>query len=182
MEPFRLRLKIGDHEFEAQGDQETVERQFAAWREMIASLPSPPPVPVPVGVAVPVGLQAPAAQSAPSPAAEAVNYDKVFRKDKRDVVSLTVLPQGDRALSDGGLLILMGRKHYLDEDLVGGAWLLDGLRDSGMPIGRVDRVFGDYYPNLVTTVGTHRATRYRLTNLGMSKAVELAKGLERMVV
>ena len=32
MEPFRLKLKVGPHEFEAEGEQESVERQFALWR------------------------------------------------------------------------------------------------------------------------------------------------------
>ena len=36
MEPFRLKMKIGAHEFEAEGEQETVERQFALWRELLA--------------------------------------------------------------------------------------------------------------------------------------------------
>ena len=181
MEPFKLRFKIGQHEFEAEGDKETVERQLAVWRDLITQLPSPPP---PAG-----GLTPPAPNSAtgaapaapPPPASDSVDYDKLFRQDRRGVVSLTVLPQGDRALPSAGLLVMLGRKHYVDEDLVGGAWLLDGLRQSGMAAERADRVFDDYYPQFVTTVGAHRAIRYRLTNLGMARALELAKELEGMV-
>ena len=48
MEPFRLKLKVGPHEFEAEGDQEMVERQLSVWRELIewtwpANLVTPTP-------------------------------------------------------------------------------------------------------------------------------------------
>src|SRR5262245_54066226 len=51
METQRLRVKIGPHEFEAEGPPDTVSKQYADWREMIASLPAattqsaPPAIP-----------------------------------------------------------------------------------------------------------------------------------------
>src|SRR5437870_4412890 len=96
MEPFRLKLKVGPHEFEAEGDQETVERQLAVWRELIASpssaptLPSPPPQVPPVGPGAVVDSAA--VTNGPDLRAE---YAKLFKHDGR-VVSLTVLPNGNQ--------------------------------------------------------------------------------------
>jgi hypothetical protein len=177
MEPFRLHIKIGEHEFDAQGEQEAVERQFATWRELISQLPSPPPGPAQHAVESP--LPSP---TGPGSVGDFVEYDKVFHQDQR-VVSLTALPRGDHAEADAALLILLGRKHYLNEDLVGGAWVLDGLERSGIPVrvGRVDRLFGDYIDQLVLRSGKGRAVRYRLTNQGLVRAKEMARELAKAV-
>src|SRR4051812_30769994 len=102
METFRLKLKVGPHEFEAEGDQETVERQLAVWRELIASSPtsihagaSPPPPPPP-GAGQFGGLETPLFSPPKPPPADEVEerreYAKIFKHEGR-VVSLTVHPQ-----------------------------------------------------------------------------------------
>jgi len=153
------------HEFSAEGEREAVERQVDEWRKMIASiptLPSPPPAPPqsegssqanpPMGVL---------------PSEDFTEYDRVFRHDDK-VVSLTVLPRGDAREADAALLIMLGRKHYKGEDLVGGTRLLEGLEISGLQVLRADRVFGAYMGTHVTRVGKNRAVKYRLTNQGMA--------------
>jgi hypothetical protein len=179
MEPFRLRLKIGPHEFEAEGDQETVERQFALWRELVSSpaastptLPSPPPPAT--------GATTPAPTPPVEPEGPVVPFDRLFRHDG-EIVSLSALPNGARREADAALLLLLARKHYLAEELVTGGRLRQGLADSGIPVERVDRVWDDYMEIYVTRSGQNRAVRYRLTNPGRSKAVELARGLADMV-
>jgi hypothetical protein len=168
MEPFKLRVKIGPHEFEAVGDQESVERQFERWRELVAALPAipselPSPPPGEGGSELPPG-----------------EFDKVFRRDG-EVISLSVLPTGDRAEADAALLLLLGQRQYVSTDLVTGGRLLQGLERSGLTVGRADRVFGDYIPRFVIRSGQHRAVRYRLTNLGLTRAQELMEELLRMV-
>ena len=39
MDAYRLKIRIGEHEFEAEGPQEAVERQFEAFKELITFLP-----------------------------------------------------------------------------------------------------------------------------------------------
>ena len=37
--PLRLKMKVGDHEFEAEGPAEIVQAQLALFKEMIAAVP-----------------------------------------------------------------------------------------------------------------------------------------------
>src|SRR5690349_11118313 len=179
MEQFRLKLKVGPHEFEAEGDQESVERQLAIWRDLIASTPtasSPPPAPAP-------------SSSTPTPASPAVSggssvsqqeremYGKIFRVESDGHLTLSVLPTGATKEADAALLLLLGQRIYNNEELVTGNPLMVGLARSGMPVPRVDRVFGDYMDQYVIRVGTHRAVRYRLTGIGWNKVREMANEL-----
>jgi hypothetical protein len=175
MEPFKLRMKIGQHEFEAEGDQESVERQFTTWRDLIAAsgssspqtLGSPPP-----------GEEGP---PVPPPAPRQLPYDRIFRKDG-EVVSLTILPPaGEEQVPRAALLILLGRREYAQEDLVTGGRLLQGLGQSGLDVDRADRMFGEFMPQYVIRSGQHRAVRYRLTNPGLTRARQIAEELLAMV-
>jgi hypothetical protein len=179
MEPFRLRLKIGPHEFEAEGDQDTVERQFALWRELVSSpaaspptLPSPPPPPPEASTAAPAPLVASEGQAVP--------FDKLFRHDG-ELVSLSALPNGDHREPDAALLLLLARRHYLAEELVTGGRLRQGLMESGINVDRVDRMLEEYMNNYVIRSGQNRAVRYRLTNPGRTRAMELARTLADVV-
>ncbi len=173
MEPFRLRMKIGVHEFEAEGEQEGVERQFALWRELIASTPqtsaSSPPLNPPLG-----GGEPPGALNA-----GAGEFDKIFHRTGK-LISLTVLPGPDRA-ADAALLLLLGHRLYNQVDQVGGTALLSGLKQSGYDTARVDRVLDRHVPELVLRTGVRRAVKYRLNNPGLNRATELARELVTMV-
>lgn len=194
MEPFRLRLKVGAHEFEAEGDQESIERQLAIWRDLIAAspapspplLPSPPPesgggAPPPAVIVTP-GTGAVAATGFPPTVVIGgrEDADRVFRHDGR-IVSLSAIPQNGQRESDAALLLLWGQKLYNDEDLVTGNQILEGLARSGIRAPRADRVFGEHMDQNVIRVGAHRAVRYRLTNPGMARAKELIAELLTMV-
>lgn len=170
MEPFRIHLKVGPHEFEAQGEQEAVERQAALWRELITShLASPPPpahgTPSPGNPAAPGRFQ---------------DYDRIFRHEGR-VVSLSVLPQGESVGPNAALLVLLGRKYYEKEDLVGGAAVLEGLSRSGIEVERADRAFDTHIPGNVLRTGRNRGVKYRLTNVGATRAEEIARELAAVV-
>jgi hypothetical protein len=189
MEPFRLRMKIGAHEFEAEGDQETVERQFALWRELLTITPtsaSPPPPTVPQQASGMAGVGAEslngvsAAATTPIEVGSAIppGYSKIFSQDGA-LLSLTVLPGEDR-VGDAGLLLLLGHREFNKLDQVGGGVLLEGLQRSGYRIDRVDRVY-DRSPDLVMRTGAKRGVKYRLNNPGLARARELAKELIGMV-
>src|SRR2546430_5384640 len=134
MEPFRLKLKVGLHEFEAEGDQETVERQLAIWRELIATPGmSASPLPREGG---PVG-------PATAPNEPTAKYAKIFRHQGR-VVSLSVQPNGDRRNADAALLVILGQRLYNGTDLVSGGQIIDGLDQSGITgVERANVTLGD---------------------------------------
>lgn len=176
MEPFRLKLKVGQHEFEAEGDQESVERQLDVWRELIGSplanvvtLASPPPAP-PANV--------PAAPTPPVDSRE--EYGRLFKHDGR-IVSLTVLPTGEQREADALLLLMLGQKVFNDSDLVGGSALNEGMSISGMSVDRIDRGWGSHLESNVIRTGVRRGVKYRLTHPGLAKAKEIAKDLLAMV-
>lgn len=184
MEPFRLKLKVGPHEFEAEGARETVAEQLAIWRELIASpnaMASPPPAPqaVPPAESVPT---APLGQPITNGDISRAEFDKLFQHDGR-LVYLTALPLGERREADAALLLLLGQRLYNSTDLVTGGQLLDGLQRSGLgKPGRADLTLKDYIEQQhVIRSGAHRGVKYRLTPPGVVRAKEIAKELLKMV-
>jgi len=179
MEPFRLKLKVGQHEFEAEGEQESVERQFAMWRDLIASPSAQPPASAPPPAPA---ITTPAVDSPPLGvvADPRTEFDKIFRHEGR-IVSLTIIPNGPQKMADAALLMLLGQQIYNGDDLVTGGQVLDGLKRSGISVERADRVFGEHMDQNVIRIGAHRGVKYRMTNPGVARAKELARGLVAMV-
>ena len=165
MDAAKVKIKIGPHEFEAEGTQEMVQAQFDAFRQMISTLPAP--------------VTTAAADSATVSAATTdgggnVVLAKIMTVEDR-IVSLTV--RGD-SLEDEIALVLLGQKLMRSNDSVTGGEIMDGLRLTGRTVNRIDYQMdkmtdgGD-----VITIGVGRARRYRLTNKGSAKAQELARTL-----
>src|SRR5215510_12118712 len=98
METTRLKLKIGEHEFEADGPAEIVQAQFMAWRELISGLPA----------VIAKTEQASGDEKAQDPPAprNGPAFDKIMKQDGR-FVSLTA--RGD-SLEDELILLLLGQK------------------------------------------------------------------------
>ena len=188
MEPFHLRMKVGAHEFEAEGEQESVERQFAAWREMIASAPapsasSPPPPLVPSPQESDGGGQVPLPLNNSGTSGVRVDpsgFEKIIRREGKNL-SLSVLPNGENRVADAALVLMIAHKAYNSLDQVGGMALLEGLKQSGYPIDRVDRVLERHIPDLILRSGVRRAVKYRLNNRGLNRAINLARELMDMV-
>jgi hypothetical protein len=172
METYKLKIKIGEHEFEAEGATEVVRQQFEAFKELIASLPQVS--------AVNKGLASAQSQVDNTGTADtsAFALDKITRVEGR-YVSLTVRPS---TVEDALMVMLLGQRTFRGNDSVTGSELLDGLRQSGITVTRIDwrleRLAGD---GLIIKIGAGRASRYRLTNQGMNKAQELARDLIALV-
>lgn len=164
METMQLRLNVGEHEFEADGPAEIVQAQFAAWRALIAPVPAPAAAPPAQAPAAPPTEQ-PDLHSGPA-------FNKIMRQHGR-VVSLTA--RGD-SLKDELRLLLLGQKHLRGNVVVSGAELVEGLRQTGRTVTRIDYELdkmsdaGD-----VIVTGHGRGRRYRLTNTGLAKAQDLAR-------
>jgi hypothetical protein len=166
MDLAKLKVKIGEHEFEAEGPTDIVQAQFAAFRELVSNLPARPPENQ-------VNKAAPNATKSGE-----LMLDKIMKHDDR-IVSLTA--RGE-SLDHEIMLVLLGQKVLRSNDSVTGAEIADGLRQTGRTINRIDYQLdkmtqvGD-----VITIGMHRARRYRLSNQGFAKAQELAMALVEKV-
>jgi hypothetical protein len=175
---YRLKIKVGPHEFEAEGAPEDVRDQFQAFKEMISTMPSSV-MPNTYAAAVPEQIKADPTPERSDVAINEVSLAKIMRSDGR-TVSLTVRP---KSLDDGILLILYGQKVLRQSDSVTGGEVLDGLKSTGgLVFGRIDRVMekigkdGD-----IIITGENRGKRYRMTNAGVSKARQLASDLLAIV-
>jgi hypothetical protein len=163
MDPYRLKLKVGEHEFEAEGPVEAVQSQFETWKELIASAHRQKD-----------DTPARNAQQGESeqPQGLPLQMDKIFRAEGR-VVSLTALPSNEQ---EAALLILLGQRHYRSNDSVTGSEVMDGLQLSGYRLGRVDRMLDRLAADgVVIRTGQHRGTRYRLSNTGLASAQSIAR-------
>lgn len=172
LEPYRLKIKVGPHEFEAEGDSQVVHEQFQAFKELIASMPSiEPPQTHNEPPSSPPAAQAPPPNRDMPPVDELI--DHITRLDNR-IVSMTVRPT---SAENGVLLILYGQKLLRSNDSVTGGEVMDGLTATGgLSVQRADRLLeklardGD-----VIVFGERRSKRYRLTNSGLNKAREIAR-------
>lgn len=166
MEVQRLRVKVGDHEFEAEGAADVVQAQFEAFRDLVVNAPSAKSAKPPPDVGSTGGST--------DGDSDALKLDSITNVNDR-VVSLTA--RGD-TLEEEIMLLLLGQKMLRSNDSVSGAEIIDGLRQTGRTVKRVDyqldkmKVTGD-----AITTGRGRARRYRLTNQGRSKAIEIARAL-----
>ncbi|MDE3163414.1 MAG: hypothetical protein KGL64_09155 [Acidobacteriota bacterium] len=171
METSKIRMKIGDHEFEAEGPIESVQEQLAAFKELVGLIPTEPS-----GSSANVTRyqqQEPdidvVATSSGNP-----NLERIMRVSGR-VVSLTAIPQ---SIEDAALLIMLGHQLQRNNESVTGQEIGDGLAQSGRGVDRVDRIMvKPLRDGLALKSGVKRSTRYRLTNQGYQKAMSIAKDL-----
>jgi hypothetical protein len=172
MGSYRLKIKVGDHEFDADGPVDVVQAQFEAFKSLIATLPPS------TAANKQVATTQKEADNSASANESALALDKIARVEDR-VVSLTARPE---TLEDSLLLLLLGQRTFRANDAVTGGEVLSGLRQSGITVGRVDwrldKLAGD---GQIIKIGYGRASRYRLTNQGMNKAQGIARNLIAMV-
>lgn len=170
----RIKIKIGQHEFEAEGPSDVVSEQFKIFNELVASFPSTP-------AAQPQNdthkLDEPATIQPGRPDLPSIDaaLGKIMKLDNR-IVSLTVRAE---TVEDAVLLLLYGQKMMRESDSVTGGEVLDGLKATGgTSVSRVDRVLekmgrdGD-----VIVIGERRGKRYRLTNAGLTRGRQIATSL-----
>lgn len=172
----KLKIKFGDHEFEAEGPSELVQSQFELFRKLVESAPPPVATPPLVGGAP----MPPTQEVAPitGKMAGELMLGRIMRHEGR-VVSLTARGSG---LEDEILLILLGQRNLRSNDSVSGAEIMDGLRLTGRTVNRIDyQIDKMTQAGDVITVGNGRARRYRMTNQGLAKAQELAMDLIQTV-
>jgi hypothetical protein len=155
----KLKIRTGPHEFEAEGDGETVMEQFRMFREMIAA------------DAAPAAAVTPAAQ--PSQAAAPLPLNRLFRVGAR-IVALSVSAKPDDAV----LMLILGQKHFLKNENVSGAEIMEGLRQSAIRLPRADLILARHADQgIIVMTGRRRMRRYRLSAAGLERAQHIARTL-----
>jgi hypothetical protein len=178
--PSRVKMKIGEHEIEAEGSPDMVREQFQAWQELV-KLAYATPIPQVVPVAqtaenLSAGLPT---KSDALPSNVDAELTKIMRIDNR-AISLTARTTN---VHDAMLIMLYGQKILRNNDSVTGAELISGLNSTGgFAVDRLDRVLNKLsVDGDVMTFGERRGKKYRLTNSGTAKARAIASDLIAMV-
>lgn len=168
METSKIKMKVGIHEIEAEGPTEFVKDQLEAFKELIRSVPAIN------SATTSVNFEQGTKNEKDTNTGPHVDLEKILQVNGR-IVSLTALPT---SVEDAALLIMLGHKDLRNNISVTGQEIGDGLAQSGRPVPRVDRILESAISEAaVLKTGIKRATRYRLTNQGLVKALGLARDL-----
>lgn len=185
MDTAKLRVKVGPHEFEAEGPAEQVASLYATWKELIASQPQE---------ATPAARMVLTPQFKPVIPADRVVEVKtkdgytgpldIFElDDSRDLVKLLVHPPaGDSRDADAILLTLYGYRRVAADGQgvarVPVTKLKQSLDISGLGIPRVDRSAKPYLDaRYILKSGRAKGGVYELTVTGLTRAEELTNRL-----
>jgi len=161
----KIHVKIGDHEFTAEGDEPTVQVWYKDFLDRLKSAPvkrqDSPEQP---------------SQSRTDDTQEAALRERVFKDEKGSVLSLKALPKGDKGSADALLLLLYGHLVQRGEDGITAIQLKRSADKSGVTFARVERVFKlAGYEGLISQSGKKAGSRYALKNPGITKAKELLR-------
>jgi hypothetical protein len=173
METSKIRIKIGDSEFEAEGPEDLVRVQFDEFMSVMKAHPPSPAPPL-----LPQALPDPTAALAVAIPAPEVSPDwlsRVFQVRNR-TVTLLALPKSETAIKDAMLMLIYGFEKLLGTGAVTGVALAEAARQSGVQIDRVDRVMKGLGA-WINAGGARRGRRYSLNNPGRKKAEDLIIGL-----
>jgi hypothetical protein len=185
--PYKLRVKVGHSEFEAEGPEDAVREQFRLFLDAMNA--APPPLPdsprlpaasppsddrfAPTPPPVPLAL-GPAAGPPPTGGIDADLLSRAFANHAKNGVSLRVLPSTQERAGDALLMLLYGFRTLKQQDDVSALILMDAAKQSGLQLERVDRTLARI-SQYVLRGGHHRGTRYGLTNPGVLRAETLLR-------
>lgn len=165
----KLRVKIGPHEFEAEGPHHVVATHFETWKQLIAARP------------LSEGATAPPRAAAGTPAAGDLAGRDIFAADSaRQLITLQVSPGGKTPYADAALLILYGYRQSFDQDGRGmlATRLKAAMAASGHGRARVDRTLARHLAaRLVRRTGRRKGSTYELTPTGYQRAEGMARAL-----
>jgi hypothetical protein len=167
---YRLKIKIGEHEFDAEGPADIVREQFEAFKELVAV--SPPKTQNP-GTETDKSVILPTLSQ--DMAFDDASLGKIMKKEGR-IVSLTIRP---RTIEEALLLTILGQRYLRGMEVTTGAEVMGGITATGgIAVTRIDRLLeklgrdGD-----LIVMGERRGKRYRFTNTGLTKAQKIASEL-----
>jgi len=162
IEVVKLRMKIGVHEFEAEGPRDLVTAQLETWKQL-------------------AGLDAAGTADGRTAAADPALRALFTADAEQKLIRLRVSPGGQRRNADAALLILYGYHTWFaatDDEEVPATRLKAALAASGHRPKRLDRVLAPHLAaGLVLKGGRHRHETYALTMPGRQHAAALARRL-----
>ena len=183
MDVFKLRLKIGINEFEAEGSQEYVQNERQVFLESItANEQEEEPDPEERGSNAAAGGNG-SGQTPPTPPKDSVmsqtDMARLAHQDKsdKDLIVLTALPQdGESQKQDALVLLLLAHRVIRNVENVKATDALNGMKQSGIAVSEISGLV-DKIPTLVLKTGVRKGTKYRLSTHGVQKAAAVAAAL-----
>jgi hypothetical protein len=171
MAEYKIRVKVGANEFDAEGPKEFVEDLFKKFEALVAGKTTPALPVMKTGAATETNLSHSVDMLTESPLAKAFNLEG-------NRISLIGRFDGEDRELDAALLVLLGHKELKGVDAVSADELLYGLQQTGYTVERADRLMKrGKSRGLLNFHGIRRGTKYRLTVPGITKARELGKEL-----
>lgn len=186
MEQYRLRVRVGSTEFEAEGHEDIVHRDYEAWKELLDQVPAAVVTEAPAGIDLPRSVTPPPSSigNGKGESLEVEQLQALFSHDTaRGTVSLKYLPQGNDREATAMLLLLLGYSRFSGTNEVAVTQLKTALVQSGLNVERIDRDAAAplIKEQLVLKGGKAKGGRYKLTNTGMARAeAEARKLLEQI--
>jgi hypothetical protein len=164
----KIRIKIGDNEFDAEGQPDAIQAQMANFMRLMGH---EEPAAVHTAEMLQESPPLPAASEPPPPVmSELLHVDG-------SIVSLSAL---SGSLEKDVLVLMLGQQQLRNNNAIGGTEIMAGLRASGHHIDRADHILNRYVRigDIVVT-GKRRRRRYRLTTDGVAKALKIAMALQQ---
>lgn len=168
----KVRIKIGDAEFEAEGSEESVKLQFDSFLAALSARGTTTPQVQADRKTAGNGFELP---PPPSSGLEKAQLDRAF-SIKDNVVSLRVLPQTQTREADTLLMLVYGFAAIKSQDMVLGTQLIKAARVSGLNLDRIDRAIGRHDQYLLKG-GARKGMKYGLNNPGRAAAEEMIRQL-----
>jgi hypothetical protein len=152
----KLRIKTGEHEFEAEGPSEVIQSYITTFLRIIGREEKP--------VEEPIATLASIRPLLP-------DWSQFLRVEN-NIVSMNAT---SGALDRDILLLLLGQQQLRGNTAVAGTEIMAGLRGSGHTISRADHILKRFASSGdIVATGKRRRRRYRLTTDGAEKALKIA--------
>jgi hypothetical protein len=165
---YRLKVRVGESEFDAEGPEDTVKSQFELFLMAVGANGN--------GKPSKNGKRPASAESPPGIDGDPIGqetWNRFYKEESETDVSLKVLPSTENQNADALILLLYGYLHLKDADTVGSTDLLAMAKKSGLRIDRIDRNIPTEHNRFIGRGGTRRGMRYSLNNQGQRYAQEL---------
>jgi hypothetical protein len=181
MDTYKLKIKIGTAEFEAEGPEETVKQQFEEFKKLLDH----PHARAGAKTTSGNGSSESEAPAAGAGGGDLAGLERLFadadRAGKKSV-SLRFLPQGDDREATAILLLLLGHERLVGDQRMRVTALKEALEKSGLTLARVDRIADKpLRRGLLMKGGKAKGGTYTLSNTGRARAMEeVQRMLEQM--
>jgi hypothetical protein len=160
---YRLKVRVADSEFDAEGPEDTVKVQFEAFLAALDSTGKP--------------SQNGKAKANASDAGKGHEdlladgtWGRFYKLEGDEDVSLKVLPATDDRNADALVLLLYGYLMLRQLDAVPSPRLLNMAKKSGLGLDRIDRNIPTSHSRYISRGGTRKGCRYGLNNQGQAYA------------